>query len=234
MTTFIVANWKMNPSTKEEAVSLLLAMEKLGKENKKVIICPPFPFMSLSKNVILGAQNCFFEKEGPFTGEVSPYMLKSLGCNYVIVGHSERRNFFQEDSSLIRKKIEVLNDAKMTTILCVGEKSREDSDVVETITRQIESVLDGVSLQNIIIAYEPVFAIGTGDSCSAEIAKERRELIKEVLFEIDKNENPAILYGGSVDSNNVSEYIDKAGFDGVLVGGASLNKDEFKKIVDSV
>lgn len=230
MKKLIVANWKMNPSTLEKAKELFNGIEE-GVEDKQheVIICPPFLYLpELSKGSIkLGAQNCFWEESGSFTGEVSPKMIKEF-CNYVILGHSERRAIFNESNEMINKKIKKALGFNLKVILCIGEnkKEREKGKTKEVLKNQIKKSLKGVAKEEIIVAYEPIWAIGTGNPCSPEEAKKVRLFLEEAL----KNFKSLILYGGSVNSKNVSSFI-KAGYQGVLVGGASLKPKEFVKIV---
>ncbi len=235
MTTFIVANWKMNPLTRKEAEELFSFFKKTTDKRGKVIFCPPFPYLHLGENLNLGAQNCFPERKGSFTGEVSPYMLKDLGCDYVIIGHSERRSVLGEDFFFVKRKVETSINAGLTPILCVGEEKREGTDASGEIKEQIRSALERVSFKEIIIAYEPVFAIGTGSACPIEVAAERRFLIEDILsqMKIEKDSVP-ILYGGSVNAENAKGYLLEGGFQGLLVGGASLEKEEFTKIIESV
>jgi triosephosphate isomerase (TIM) len=217
----VVANWKMNPQKEEEAVKIANFSDKDG-----VVVCPPSVFLSKIrlKKAKLGAQNCFFEKKGAFTGEVSPEMLKNYGCQYVIVGHSERRKFFSEGEESIKRKIEVLLKENITPILCVGEEVKEEL-----------RVLEGVSLKKVVIAYEPEFAIGTGNSCDSKEAEKRKVLIKSILVKNNQDiKGLKILYGGSVDSKNALSYIKKAGFDGLLVGGASIKEGEFEKLLNNL
>ncbi|MBD3282045.1 MAG: triose-phosphate isomerase [Candidatus Portnoybacteria bacterium] len=217
----IIANWKMNPDNSLEAKELFRFFDDIESDNE-VVICPPFAFLGLApERTVLGGQNCFWKKEGSFTGEVSPLMLKDMGCRYVIIGHSERRDIFGENNEIINKKIKAVLEAGIIPILCVGEKKGDNANRV--VVRQLEKGLEGIDSSNVIIAYEPVWAIGTGDFCSPEKADEIRKIIKEKV-------KSKILYGGSVNSKNVKSYIDK-GFDGVLVGGASLKKEEFVSLV---
>jgi triosephosphate isomerase len=222
MKPFIVANWKMNPSTIKEAKELFDKVKSTG-----AIICAPFAYLSELKSDNLCAQNCCWESSGAYTGEISPNMLKDLGITYVIIGHSERRIHFQETDEMINKKLKAALVAGLKPVLCIGEKKGEDAK--EVIGKQLKHDLDGISekdLKKIIIAYEPVWAIGTGDSCESERAKEALEFIKE------KFDNK-VLYGGSVNSKVSKNYTD-VGFNGLLVGGASLKADEFIKINQNV
>ncbi len=233
--TLIIANWKMNPQTTEEAKKIASFSDEKG-----VVICPPFVFLRQVKDVVkkaeLGAQNCFLGNPatggGAITGEISPKMLKKTGCGYVIVGHSERRNLFQEDDVLVAKKTEMVLKEGLTPIVCIGEKDAGD---VEQIKEQINKGLKNIPLKKIIIAYEPVFAIGTGDPCDVDEAEKKKVFIKSILAKIYKNgEETPILYGGSVNRKNALLYVKKASFQGVLVGGASLKAKEFKEIVKSI
>jgi triosephosphate isomerase len=190
----------------------------------------------------MGAQDCFWEGKGAFTGEVSPSMLKDIGCEYVIVGHSERRIYFKETDDVINKKIKKAAETGLVSILCIGEtgQERKNNETEVVLKKQITSGLEGVSekkISEIVIAYEPIWAIGTGISCDTNEAKKAGLFIKSVISDLYNEkvaENMAILYGGSVSKENSSDYIKKAGMNGLLVGGASLRPDEFIDIVKSV
>ena len=225
----IVANWKMNPQKEEEAVRIAKFSDEKG-----VVVCPPFVFLNVVKKEIkkadLGAQNCFFEKQGAFTGETSPLMLKNYSCKYVIIGHSERRELFNEKDEDIKRKMEILLEEKITPIFCIGENEK-NSDSLKDQLRALENI----PLKKIIVAYEPKFAIGTGNACDTDEAEKKKVLIKSVLAKSQEGgENVVVLYGGSVDSKNALSYIEKAGFDGLLVGGASLKEKEFVKLLKSL
>ncbi len=229
----IVANWKMNPQTLEEAKKLVLSSDKKG-----VVFCPPFVFIKNVKELVkkaeVGAQNCFFEKGGSYTGEISPVMLKKLGCRYVVVGHSERRVYFGENNTLINKKIKAVLREGLTPIFCVGE-TREDANSMDDVREQIVEGVSGLSAKKVIVAYEPVFAIGTGIPCDVKEAEKKKVFIKSVLAKnYNKGEQVPVLYGGSVNAKNASSYIKEAGFQGLLVGGASLKAKEFEKIIENV
>ncbi len=229
----IVANWKMNPQTTEEAKTIALSSDRKG-----VVICPPFAFIKSVKERVkkaeIGAQNCFSEKKGAFTGETSPVMLKKLGCRYVIIGHSERREYFGENNNLINKKIKVVLKEGLTPILCIGEM-KKDTGGMDDIKEQLVEGVGDLQVKKIIIAYEPIFAIGTNLPCDVEEAEKKKVFIKNVLAKnYSKGEQAAVLYGGSVNSKNASSYIKKAGFQGLLVGGASLKIKEMKKIIENV
>ena len=225
MKSLIIANWKMNPQTLAEAKQLFDSIKKgiSNIKNIEIIICPPFVFIpNLTpqiSNLKLGAQNCFWEAKGAYTGEISPLMLKKLGCRYVIVGHSERRRYFGETDEMINKKIKAVLKNGLKPVLAVEN------------TVQCEKCLKGISkkeLKKIILAYEPIWAIGTGKACGISEAKKANLEIRKVFKE------NVILYGGSVNSQNAGNYMKEAGFQGLLVGSASLKPKEFIKIVKAV
>ena len=183
------------------------------------------------------AQNVYFEDKGAFTGEISAKMLKDLGVEYVIIGHSERRKYFGETDESVNKKIKKSLEAGLKIIFCIGEtvEERDTGKKNEVLERQIRRGLDGIeSLENVSIAYEPIWAIGTGNNCSVEETKQSIEFIRETLVLSGvEGKSIRILYGGSVKSENSGAYIKEAGANGLLVGGASLNPEEFVKIVRS-
>lgn len=236
MQKIIVANWKLNPATKKEAEEIFNSVKEGAKKVKsEVVICPPSVYLPILKGVPLGAQNVFYEERGAFTGEISAVMLKDLGTEYVIIGHSERRKHFGETDEIINKKIKKSLEAKLKVIFCIGE-TQEEHDAIkknEVLERQIKDGLrdapEYLVLSNLIVAYEPVWAIGTGNNCSVDETKESIKFIKTLV-----PNGVRVLYGGSVKSENSGDYIKKAGADGLLVGGASLNAEEFVKIVKSV
>lgn len=235
MNPLVVANWKMNPSSLAEAKDLFGAIEKGVSDinNTEVVICPPFPYVSemqnIKRKIKIGSQNCFWEDNGAFTGEISPKMLKDLGIEYVIVGHSERRKYLQETDEMINKKIRAALYANLKPILCIGESAeeKEGGRTKDVILAQLRQDLDGIS-EALIIAYEPVWAVGTGMACVVSDAKEAN------LFLRDNTQNSILLYGGSVNGQNAKGYIADAGFQGLLVGGSSLYEEEFLKIIKSV
>lgn len=218
MKKLIVANFKMNPISSKEAEKLFLSYDKKFK-NTEVILCPPFIFLKKGINYELGAQNCFHENSGAYTGEVSPKMLKKIGIRYIILGHSERRNILGETNEIIKKKINACLENNLKIILCVGEKKGEDFKKI--IKEQLKGVND-----NIIIAYEPIWAIGTGKIPSIKDIEESYSFIKKLM------PKSKILYGGSVNSENSKEILKKT--DGVLVGGASLKSKDFLNIINSI
>lgn len=239
MKPLIIANWKANPKTKEEAEELLDKVIS-GISDENVVVCPPSLYLSslINDKVSFGAQNCF-AKEGAFTGENSISMLEDLGVKYVILGHSERRNIFKETNEEINSKLIKVLESKITPILCIGEnrEEREEGKTIEVLSEQLETCLNNVSNpERIIIAYEPVWAIGTGNFADPKDIEEVRAFIKEFLtkkFSQEIADKIKIIYGGSVDSGNVHSYIAEAQMDGVLVGGASLKADEFLKLIKS-
>ena len=232
MKKLIVANWKMNPATIEEAKNIFEGIKKgAGDTETKVVICPPFVYLAELKGLTLGAQDIFYEEKGAFTGEVSAEMLKNLGVEYVIIGHSERRKYLGETDEIINVKIKKALESGLKVIFCIGEtaEERESGKKNEVLERQIKKGLAGVeNLENINIAYEPVWAIGTGNNCSIQETKESIDFIKKFV-----EPKIIILYGGSVKGDNSKDYMEKSGANGLLVGGASLNAEEFVKIVKS-
>ncbi len=225
----------MNPGNLKEAEKLLGSLKP--SKDAETVIAPPFPYLFLLKDspFVSAAQNCYFKKEGAFTGEISPSMLKSLGCKYVLVGHSERREFFKENEKDISLKIEALKKEALIPVFCLGEKKedRDEGNMVSVIKKQLRGGLEGISLKNIVIAYEPVWAIGTGNPCDIDTAFKMRLLIKKIIREMagDEADRVSILYGGSVNGENYKKYLEEAGFDGLLIGGASLKADQFQKII---
>ena len=235
MVKIIVANWKMNGSI--EFIKTLLPSIKstLTTTPNQVIICPPFPFLiSVAMGLQgtptgLGAQNCHFPPQGAFTGEVSASMLADIGCEFVIVGHSERRTQFAEDDSLVNTKASAIHAAGMTAIVCVGESMniRESGNAIDTVTRQLQASLPpSANPQNTMIAYEPIWAIGTGATPTLEEIVEMHQALRTAL------QLPLpLLYGGSVTEQNAKDILSLPHVDGVLVGGASLKSEIFKQIV---
>ena len=241
----IAGNWKMN-MLPNEAIQFIEELTPLVKDTKnEVILCVPYTdlFYALltaqNTNIKIGAQNMHFEESGAFTGEVSGKMLKAINVEYVIIGHSERRQYFAETDETVNKKIKAAFNYGLKPIVCVGEtlEEREAGKTVEIITKQTELALDGVTeeqVKNTIIAYEPIWAIGTGKTATSEDANNS---IKEIRNKIEKiyGQNVAkeviIQYGGSVKSSNAKELFTMSDIDGGLVGGASLKAEEFSKIV---
>lgn len=234
MKNLIAANWKMNPNLQKEAEDIFDGIKKgLRSAQAEVVVCPPFIFLGVLKNgIALGGQDCFYEEKGAYTGEISSLMLKDLGVEYVIIGHSERRKYFAETDEIINKKIKKALDSGLKIIFCVGEtaEEREQGKKNEVLQRQVQGGLkDVVEIKDVNVAYEPVWAIGTGNNCSVEETKESIDFIRKFV-----KQETRILYGGSVKPENSGDYIKKAGANGLLVGGASLNPEEFVKIIHSV
>jgi triosephosphate isomerase len=248
----IVANWKCNPTTLAEAKQIFNSVKRgtrnvcSGRSRKvEVVICPPFvylPSLTFTGKPSLGAQNCFFEGKGAFTGEVSPAQLRKLGCQYVILGHSERRRYFGESDEIINKKVKKSLEFKLDPILCVGESQdqREKNETINVLQTQIKKALKKVTkkeMQKIVIAYEPIWAIGSGQACPPDLAQSMGLLIKKIIAQIYGkiiSKNLRVLYGGSITSENAASYIKEAHLDGLLVGGASLKPEEFIKIIKVV
>ena len=226
----------MNPNSQKEAENIFNETKSgIKNTNSEVVVCPPSIYLSKLKGLTLGAQNIYFEERGAFTGEISAGMVKDLGAEYVIIGHSERRKYFGETDELINKKVKTALDAGLKVIFCIGETEEENNagkkeEVLKTqIAAGLADITNFSSRVNYInIAYEPVWAIGTGKNCSVDEAKEALELIRSVI-----EDGVRVLYGGSVKSENSGDYIKLAGANGLLVGGASLNPEEFVKIVES-
>lgn len=242
----IAGNWKMN-MLPNEAIEYIQAFEPMVKDAKaEVILCVPYTDLfycllnSQGTNIKIGAQNMHFAETGAYTGEVSGKMLKSIGVEYVIIGHSERRQYYAETDETVNKKIKAAFECELKPIVCVGEtlEQRESGKTEEIITNQTRLALDGLSeeqVKNTIIAYEPIWAIGTGKTATSEDAnnsiKAIREEIKRIYGENVSNE-VIIQYGGSVKSSNAKELFSTSDIDGGLVGGASLKPEEFSKIVN--
>ncbi len=242
MKNLIAANWKMNPASKKEAKEIFDAIKK-GVKNVKseVVICPPFIFLPELNGLALGGQNVYFEEKGAFTGEISVPMLKDVGAEYVIIGHSERRKYFAETDEAVNKKIKKALSAGLKVIFCIGETKEEKDQNKKTAVMQgqLAGGLKSITrdeLKNVAVAYEPVWAIGTGENCSVDETMSSIVFIRKVLTDLynrDVADGVRILYGGSVKSENSGSYIKEAGANGLLVGGASLKPEEFVKIVQS-
>ncbi len=244
----IAGNWKMN-KTPDEAKKIIAELTPLVQEAKcDVVLCVPFIDIHCAlkatkgTNVSIGAQNCHFEESGAFTGEVSAKMLSSIGVKYVIIGHSERRAYFAETDVTVNKKLKAALHEGLKVILCVGEtlEQRQHGITNEVISIQVTLALNGIKkedLQNIIIAYEPVWAIGTGKTASSEEAEEVcnfiRNLVKNIYNDADIASKSTILYGGSMNTKNAKELLFKDDIDGGLIGGASLKAVDFSEIVNA-
>lgn len=225
--------------TQEEATEFLSGflptLEKIPSD-REIILCVPFTDLALlskslhGSRVRVGAQNVHWASEGAFTGEISAAMLAEVGVRYVVVGHSERRQYFGETDDTVNQRLKAAQEAGLTPILCVGEskQERDDGDTEAVIFEQIKIALEEVDQANLVIAYEPIWAIGTGDTCATDEANRVIGLIRSKL----SNPEVPILYGGSVNPSNVDEIMAQAEIDGALVGGASLKPDGFARIVN--
>jgi triosephosphate isomerase len=243
---FVAGNWKMFTNSTTARALATAIVQGLGSENRVgVALCPPFPYLSAVAEVLrgspvaLGAQNCYHEKEGAFTGEVSPAMLVDVGCKYVILGHSERRHKLGESDAFINKKVHAALAAGLHVILCVGEtlEEREANRTESVLQAQPHGSLAGVTaeqLPRIIIAYEPVWAIGTGKNATPEQAQEAHDYIRRraaARFGAAAAQSLLILYGGSVKRENAASLMKQPDVDGGLIGGASLQAESFLEIV---
>ena len=236
MKKLIVANWKMNPVSQKEAKEIFDAIREGARGmSSEVVVCPPSVYLYASAFgegvIFMGAQNVHFEEKGAFTGEISAPMIKDLGVEYVIIGHSERRKYFAETDEILNKKVKKALETGLKVIFCIGEtaEERDAGKKNEVLERQIKQGLLGIeNFENANIAYEPVWAIGTGNNCSVEETKESVSFIKGFL-----PKDTRVIYGGSVKSDNSGSYIKDAEADGLLVGGASLKAEEFIKIIKS-
>lgn len=248
---YVVGNWKMNPISLDDAETIFDEVEndvyKLSGERVEVVVCPPCLFLSefdSEGKVKLGAQNLFWESCGTYTGELSAEMLRKVGAKYVIVGHSERRNFLAETDEMVNRKLQAALLGKLRPILCVGEtrEERQRGDTGEVIVREIEQALAGVAAEEVagklLIAYEPIWAISSGGTLvappSADEVMSTGLLIRKVLAKLygrEIAERTPVLYGGSVCAANCFDLVDKTGMDGLLVGSASLRPAEFMGII---
>jgi triosephosphate isomerase len=243
---FIAGNWKMN-KTVGEAVDLVREVKKAisGVREVEVAVAPPFTALYAVRrelegsSIRLAAQNLYWEEKGAFTGEISPLMLKEVGCDYVIIGHSERRHYFGETNETVNRRIKAALAQGLKVIFCIGEtlKEREEGKTFLVIERQIEGGLKGLGdkeLGDIVIAYEPVWAIGTGKTATPEQAEEVHRFIRgkvEKLYSRKVSQEMRIQYGGSVTPENIKGLMNQPNIDGALVGGASLKAGSFSKIV---
>ncbi|MDJ0888932.1 MAG: triose-phosphate isomerase [Desulfobacterales bacterium] len=245
-TPLIAGNWKMY-KTGPEAVAAAQSLRNLtaGVSDVDVMIAPAFTALAATAGALegsmiaVGAQNLHWESEGAYTGEISPGMIRTAGCRYVIIGHSERRQLFGETDQTVNRKVKAALSAGLIPILCIGETEaeREAEQTFSVLDKQVRLGLEGVSLQtpgDIVIAYEPVWAIGTGKTATREQAQEAHAFIRELLGKLygeGMAEVTRILYGGSVKPDNIAALIHMADIDGALVGGASLEPETFARIV---
>lgn len=242
----IAGNWKMNKII-VEAIELANGLKRnlYSEEKVDIVICPPFTALSevseiiIESNIQLGGQNMYYADTGAFTGEVSPIMLKDAGCEYVIIGHSERRAYFGETNEMVNRKVRFALERGLRPIMCVGEKleEREAGKTFDIISGHVKEGLKEISKEEIldvVIAYEPVWAIGTGKNATPKEAEEVHSFIRNLISEIygkDIADEIRIQYGGSVTAENIEDLISQPDVDGALVGGASLKLDAFTKIV---
>lgn len=244
----IAGNWKMN-MLPNEAMNFINGLEPVARNaNCEIVLCVPYTdlFYSLltaqNTKIKIGAQNMHWEEKGAYTGEIAPQMLKCINVEYVIIGHSERRAYFAETDETVNKKVKSAIAHELKPILCVGEtlKQKELGLAEEIITGQTELALEGLNkeqVENVIIAYEPIWAIGTGKVATKEEANESIKQIRNKIVSLygeNVAQNVTILYGGSVKPENAKELFDMSDIDGALVGGASLKLDEFKKIIQTL
>ena len=242
----IAGNWKMHKTIAEALEFVEKIKAEVAGTDVETVICAPFTQLKDIKqavkdtNIKVGAQNMHYEEKGAFTGEISAAMLKELMVDYVIIGHSERRQYFAETDETVNKKVKSALAVGLKPIICVGEtlEQRESGQTEAIVTSQIEKALEGVStedLEKIIVAYEPIWAIGTGKTATKEDANNTIMEIRKKIAEIygqNKANGVIIQYGGSVKSSNAKELFEMSDIDGGLVGGASLKPDEFSKIVN--
>ena len=243
----IAGNWKMN-KTRPEAKALIEELKPLvANADCDVVICVPYTNLETAldatkgSNIKVGAENCHWAKSGAFTGEISADMLAEMGVEYVVIGHSERRQYFGETDKTVNMRVRAALDAGLKVILCVGEllEQREDGITSETVSLQTKIALGGVSadeMKNIIIAYEPVWAIGTGKTATADQANEVNHTIREVIASLYGKavaDATTVQYGGSMNAANAAELLSKEDVDGGLIGGASLKAADFSVIVNA-
>ncbi len=245
---FVAGNWKMNTDSRsgvELAENIASGSVEVAGQSVTVAVCPPFVYLqSVAKalsasSIAVGAQDIYFESKGAFTGEISPSMLKDVGCSYCLCGHSERRHVIGESDELINKKVAAAIGGGLLPILCVGEllEEREASQTNDVITRQVKEGLADLStekLEAVTIAYEPVWAIGTGLTATPDQAQEVHEFIRKLLGQMYDEKTAGeirILYGGSVKPSNAADLMSQKDIDGSLVGGASLKADDFLAII---
>ncbi|MFA7294921.1 MAG: triose-phosphate isomerase [Candidatus Omnitrophota bacterium] len=244
--TIIAGNWKMYKNLKDgQDLAVALRRDLYKIENVDIVICPPFTLLAYladaleTSNIGVGGQDLYWQEEGAFTGEVSPMMLKDAGCQYVIIGHSERRQFFGETNETVNKKIKAALKFGLTPIVCVGEnlQEREANKTFKVIEDHVNNGLSGISASDmlkLVVAYEPVWAIGTGKTATPEQAQEVHKFIRDLLkknYSQEVADSVRIQYGGSVKPENIIELMNKPDVDGALVGGASLKADSFSAIV---
>ncbi|MBI5888880.1 MAG: triose-phosphate isomerase [Deltaproteobacteria bacterium] len=246
LTPLVAGNWKMN-TTLREGAGLVMSLRELikGVDSVEILIAPPFTHLhhlshlAADSPIKLAAQNVYWEKKGAFTGEISPEMLKDVGCRYVIIGHSERRQYFHETDETVNRKLLFSIKEGLKPIVCVGEtlEEREAGKALTKVRSQLKKALSGIvvgTLKEVAVAYEPVWAIGTGRNASPEDAEEVHSAIKELLFDMFDTEfanSVRVIYGGSVKPDNMDALMAQPNIDGALVGGASLKAADFARII---
>ena len=246
-TPLMAANWKMH-FTVDEAVALVDELNKgINRfDDREVVVAPPFTALAgvasalAASPIKLAGQNCYWEPQGAYTGEISPPMLRDLGCEYVIIGHSERRQYFGETDESVNRKIVALLEVDLGSIFCIGEtlEERQAGKTLDVLAKQLKGGLEGLNEEQagkLVLAYEPVWAIGTGHTATPEQAQEAHAFVRDNLAKRFNNavaNHMRILYGGSVKPDNVDELMAQADIDGALVGGASLKAASFTRIVD--
>ena len=238
----IAGNWKMNKLASECKDFIDSILSQINTDEKDVIICPTYVslneiiYLTKGTNVKVGAQNAHFETSGAYTGEVSCEMIKDIGCEYVIIGHSERRKYFAETDETVSLKVKKAYETGIIPIMCIGEslEEREAGKAFDVLKSQLTNALSGLKIdEKLIVAYEPIWAIGTGKTATDEQAQEACALVRKTLNELfgDISENIRVLYGGSVNAKNIAALMQMPDIDGALVGGASL-KTEFIQLVN--
>ena len=246
-TPFVGGNWKMNTNANEAHALIGGLKAGLGTKSVDVAVYPPFVYLrelaqdAAGSDILLGAQDCYFESNGAFTGEISTDMLKDCGVRSVLTGHSERRHVLGESDQIVNKKTKAALGAGLIAVLCVGEtlKQRESGQTDKVNETQIRAGLDGVSkesLRSVVIAYEPVWAIGTGKTATPQDAQSAHETIRELIakmYDQKAADSIRIIYGGSMKPGNAAELMAMADIDGGLIGGASLNASDFLAIIDA-
>ncbi|SHJ83945.1 triose-phosphate isomerase [Tepidibacter formicigenes] len=245
-TPIIAGNWKMHKTIKEAVEFVNEVKDKIANTDVEAVICAPFTLLKDLKevtkgtNIKVGAQNMHFEEKGAFTGEISPLMLKEIEVDYVVIGHSERRQYFNETDETVNKKVLKALEYDIKPIVCVGEtlEERETQKTKDVVKVQVEKALENVDkerVKDIVIAYEPIWAIGTGKTASSKDANDVIAYIREVvgnIFGSEVSEEVRIQYGGSVKPANVEEIMNEEDIDGALVGGASLNPSDYVELVN--
>ena len=237
---YVIANWKMNGVSSFQKIFIAINKQLNTKNPKKpdVIVCPPFTLISQLASykkfkIKIGAQDTHEKSSGAYTGCVSSEMIKDAGAEFVIIGHSERRQYFNEDIKLLSKKITSAHKAKLKVIFCIGEQKSEIKNRLSVLKRQLKSLPNKLDPKNLIIAYEPVWAIGTGLTPTLNQIDQIHASIRKILKSNPSfSDNVSILYGGSVNGENANEILSLDNVDGALVGGASLKIKEFSKIID--